>query len=111
YPGADELGCSLFSKVFCEVKEYTPEVFVRYSSTVGPQMKPKYEDRSLNESLKSQITAAGGVITDHSYETDVVLLINSPATEQWNMAEQVSFEDRDSSYYSEINYREFVETI
>lgn len=111
YPGADDLGCSLFSKVFCEIKKYTPEIYVRYSSSIGPFMKPKYEDRSLNESIKSQVIAAGAVITDHSYETQNVLMVNSPATEQLKMAEQVPFTERDHTYQSEVNYREFIEAI
>ncbi|MEH6857541.1 DUF4127 family protein, partial [Priestia megaterium] len=111
YPGADDLGCSLFSKVFCDVKKYSPEIYVRYSSTWGPFMKPKYEDRSLHESLKSQIIAAGGFIIDHSYDTNIILMVNSPATEQWNMAEQVPFNTRHATYFSEVNYREFIEAI
>lgn len=111
YPGADDLGCSLFSKIFCKVKNYLPEIFVRYSSTWGPFMKPKYEDRSLHESLKSQIIAAGACLIDNSMETDIILMVNSPATEQWSMAEQIPFQERDSTYYSEINYREFVEAM
>ncbi|GIN71580.1 hypothetical protein J14TS2_20550 [Bacillus sp. J14TS2] len=111
YPGADDIGCSLFSKVFCEIKNYVPEIYIRYSSTLGPYMKPKYEDRSLNESVKSQVTAAGGVIADQSTDTYIILAINSPSTEQWNMAEQGPYESRHPSYYSEINYLEFVEAI
>jgi len=111
YPGADEVGCTLFARIFCEIKEYTPEIYVRYSSTLGPTIKPKYEDRSLNESIKSHLTAAGAVMADNSAETDLVLMVNSPATNQLEVAEQIPFAERHRTYFSEIHYREFVEAI
>jgi hypothetical protein len=111
YPGADEIGCILFARVFGEVKGYVPEIFVRYSSATGPLMKPKYEDRSLQESIKSHITAAGGVMADNSVETDIVLMVNAPPAEQRLMAEQGPFENRSRTYFSEIHYREFSEAI
>ncbi|MFD3257848.1 DUF4127 family protein [Paenibacillus lentus] len=111
YPGADEIGCTMFSHIFCEFKNYKPEVYVRYSSTKGPTIKPKYEDRSLNESIKSHLTAAGAVMADHSFETPLVLAVHSPAVDQAGMAEQIPFKDRHRSYFSEIHYREIVEAI
>ncbi|WP_068784777.1 DUF4127 family protein [Paenibacillus phocaensis] len=111
YPGADEIGCTMFARIFGELKQYKPEIFVRYSSTEGPRIKPKYEDRSLNESIKSHITAVGAVLADHSFETDLVLLVHSPAVDQAGMAEQIPFKERHRSYFSEIHYREFAEAI
>lgn len=111
YPGADEVGCTMFARIFGELKQYKPEIFVRYSSTQGPRIKPKYEDRSLNESVKSHITAAGAVLADHSAETDLVLLVHSPAVDQAGMAEQIPFQERHRTYFSEIHYREFAEAM
>ncbi|WP_334077356.1 DUF4127 family protein [Paenibacillus sanfengchensis] len=109
YPGADEVGCTMFSHIFCEIKRHKPEIFVRYSSTKGPFIKPKYEDRSLNESVKAHLTAAGAVLADHSGETPLVLIVHSPAVDQAGMAEQIPFRERHRSYFSEIQYREIVE--
>jgi hypothetical protein len=108
YPGADEIGCTLFAKVFCEVKNYIPRIFVRYSSTKGPEIIPKYEDRSLNESIKSHITASGGIILDYSKDADFVLMVNSPAVGEFNVAEQGPFKERHRSYFSEVHIQEFV---
>ncbi|MFH5181798.1 DUF4127 family protein [Paenibacillus sp. TAB 01] len=108
YPGADEIGCTMLANVFCELKQYKPEIYVRYSSTKGPSIKPKYEDRSLNESIKSHLTAAGAVMADNSSETALVLMVNSPAVDQSDMAEQIPFRDRHRTYFSEIHYREFL---
>ncbi|MEF2964900.1 DUF4127 family protein [Paenibacillus sp. M1] len=111
YPGADEIGCTMFAHIFCELKQYKPEIFVRYSSTRGPLIKPKYEDRSLGESIKSHITASGAVMADHSGDTSLVLIVNSPAVDQAGMAEQIPFRDRHRSYFSEIHYREIAEAM
>ncbi|BBH19456.1 hypothetical protein Back11_08010 [Paenibacillus baekrokdamisoli] len=112
YPGADEIGCTLFARVFCEIKNYRPEIYTRFSSTSGPFAIPKYEDRSLGESLKCQITAAGGFIGDHAREADFVLMVNSPPVGQYEMAETTQlFRERHSSYFSEVNLREFAQAI
>ncbi|AJY74319.1 DUF4127 family protein [Paenibacillus beijingensis] len=112
YPGADEIGSTLFARVFCEIKNYQPEINIRYSSTAGPLVIPKYEDRSLGESLKCQITAAGGFISDHAAEADFVLMVNSPPVGQYDMAEAPqSFGERHAAYFSEVNIREFAQAI
>jgi hypothetical protein len=112
YPGADEVGNTLFARVFCEIKNFQPEIYIRHSSIAGPHAIPKYEDRSLGESLKCQITAAGGFIGDQASAADFVLMVNSPPVGQYEMAETTdNFDQRHASYFSEINYREFVQAI
>lgn len=110
YPGADEIGCTLLARVFCETRGYSPEVFVRYSSTRGPLTIPNYEDRSLNESIKSHLTAGGAYLADSTAESDFVLMVHSPPGGQ--MAESVhSFRERNRLYYSEVHYNEFIQAI
>lgn len=110
YPGADEVGCTLLANVFTEVKGYYPEVFVRYSSTNGPFITPRLEDRSLNESIKSQLTAVNAFMADNSSEADCVLMVNSSAIGGEFMADG-KHEGKHHTYYSEVNYREFVNAI
>ena len=74
YPGADEIGCTLVTRIYNQVQNRTPRVFVRYSSTMGHQIIPRYEDRPLGESIKSQITVCGGIVVDNSLEADLVYL-------------------------------------
>ncbi|WP_010276317.1 DUF4127 family protein [Paenibacillus senegalensis] len=110
YPGADEIGCTLLARVFCQLHNYVPEVYVRYSSTRGPQTIPNYEDRSLNESIKSHLTAAGAYAADASADCDFVLMVHSPPGGQ--MAESVhTFRERNRLYHSEVHYNEFVQAI
>lgn len=112
YPGADEIGCTLFARAVCESRSYRPDVFVRYSSTLGPTIIPKYEDRTLGESIKAHLTAAGARLADHSAEADVVLMVNAPAAGGYLQAETSdAFSGRHHSYFSEINYREFAAAI
>lgn len=112
YPGADEIGCTLFARAFCEAKGYVPKAFVRYSSVHGPFVVPKYEDRSLGESIKYHLTAAGAVSHDNSCGTDFILMTNSPPVGQKEMAEcSTPYGDRHRSYFSEVNTKEFVQAI
>ncbi|MEH7382303.1 DUF4127 family protein [Bacillus sp. JJ1533] len=112
YPGADEIGCTLFAKAFCEIHNFTPSIYIRYSSTKGPFIIPKYEDRSLHESIKSHITAMGGIVADNSIEADALLFTHSPAVSQSGVAEpNQAFYERHQSYSSEVNYREFVHAL
>lgn len=112
YPGADEIGCTLFTRVFCEVKQYRPEIFIRYSSTNGPFVIPRYEDRILAESIKAHITSAGGVIVTDERDNDMILMVHSPPAGQQHMGESsFPLEMRDRRYFSEVNIREFVEVM
>ena len=112
YPGADDIGCTLFSRVFCDVKQHQPEVFLRYSSTHGPFMIPKYEDRSLGESIKSHMTAAGGVIVFDEKENDFILMVNASPTGPESMAAaDTPLEKRHHDYFTESNIREFAMAI
>lgn len=112
YPGADEVGSTLLCRMHNEAKNYKPRVFVRYSSTMGPQMIPRYEDRPLGESIKSQITVCGGIMVDNSLEADLILMVNSPTLSQGTMQEAApALRDKDPTYHSFRNLREFVESI
>lgn len=112
YPGADEVGSTLLCRLHNEAKGYKPRVFVRYSSTLGPQIIPRYEDRPLGESIKSQITVCGGILVDNSLEADLVLMVNSPALNHGTMQEaSQALGGKDPTYYSFRNLREFVESI
>ncbi|CAM3220152.1 DUF4127 domain-containing protein [Paenibacillus lupini] len=108
YPGADEAGCTLMSRVFCDLHHFEPELYVRYSSTLGPSIIPSLEDRTLGESVKAHVTAAGGFIGDSASEADLILMVHSPANGQNAIAGgSTPVCERHRSYFSEINPREF----
>lgn len=108
YPGADEVGSVLFTRVFNLVHNYTPRVYVRYSSTLGPTIIPRYEDRPLHESIKSQITSIGGICEDNSANSDCMLAVNSPGKYMIEASEQ---HNKDLTFTSHINMYEFLRYI
>ncbi len=106
YPGADEAGCVLFARAFCRKTGFTPRVQVRYSSVNGPGIVPTYEDRPLHESVKAQITSAGGVLVDSAPEADLLLAVHSPALRMIESADQDA--QKDVTYYSHHCLPEFL---
>jgi len=108
YPGADEVGCVLFTRIFNLVNQYTPRIYVRYSSVLGPQIVPSYEDRPLHESIKSQITSLGGVLEDSANCSDCMLAVNSPGKYMIESSEQFS---KDLTFSSHINMHEILRYI
>lgn len=108
YPGADEVGSVLFARVFNLIKSFVPRVYTRYSSTFGPAIIPKYEDRPLGEGVKAQITSIGGIVEDQALESDCMLAVNSPGKHMVESSEQY---EKDISFSSHINQHEFLRYI
>ncbi len=90
YPGADEVGSVLVARAFNEIKNYTPRVFVRYSSSLGPTVIPKVEDRAIHETVKYQIVSCGGIVVDNSSQSDFVLMVNPPTPNILNIDQGLS---------------------
>ncbi|MCL2819497.1 MAG: DUF4127 family protein [Oscillospiraceae bacterium] len=108
YPGTDEVGSVLMARILNRVNDKKPRVFVCYSSTLGPQIIAKYEDRPINESVKCQIISSGCITVDSSVDADIILMVNSPGTEMIEAAEQSS---SDQTYSNYRNLREFIERL
>ena len=105
YPGTDEVGCVLFTRVFNKYKKYIPRVLVKYSSTLGGTVIPRYEDRPLNESIKYQITSVGGIMVTSALESDLLLAVHSPGQFMIESAEQYY---KDISFVTYANVNEFI---
>ncbi|WHY77823.1 DUF4127 family protein [Neobacillus sp. WH10] len=87
YPGADEVGATLLARVYNDLKGQTPKIYPFWSSTLGPQLIPMYEDRPYAESLKAHVLAAGCQLVDTAKEADLLLAYNSPGRvmqESWD---------------------------
>jgi hypothetical protein len=108
YPGADEVGSVIFTRVFHLVKGYAPRVYVRYSSTLGPTIVPKYEDRPLHESIKAQITSIGGIVEDNPDRSDCMLAVHSPGKYMIESKDQAT---KDLTFTSHVNMHEFLRYI
>lgn len=105
YPGADEVALTLLSRVANHMAEKTPKVYVKYASIHAPFSIPPYEDRSLGETVKSHLMAAGCLQTDSVTEADFILGLTAPAR---NMQEAVCQPVTTLDYAVERNLTEFV---
>lgn len=108
YPGADEVGSVLFARVFNLEHHFQPLVYVRYSSVNGMHVIPRYEDRPLGESVKWQITSAGGILTPTPQDSDCMLAVNCSGTEQMESEAQA---ERTISFKNNTNSEELLRYI
>lgn len=108
YPGADEVGMSLMSRMLCHVSGQKPKIYVKYLSEASKFLIPLYEGNQLCSTIKSHILSAGGQLTD-TYETaDIILIITAPSD---HMKEAVSQPANIAQYYAERNLYEFCDFI
>lgn len=82
YPGADEVGLALVTRAVNQAMSTTPRFYPFYSSTRGPLIHARYEDRPLGETVKGQIFACGGLVADSPAEADILLAVNTPGDAQ-----------------------------
>lgn len=105
YPGADEIGLTLLSRIVNTFQGKKPKVYIKYSSVHAPFIIPAYEDRALGETVKYQLLAANCRITE-AYETaDFCLAVNCPAN---HMMESEDQPVRNRDYQVERNITEFI---
>ena len=105
YPGADEIGLTLMSRFLIKLSNRKPRVYVKYASEQAPLVIPAYEDRTLGETIKYHIMAAGCSRTTSLEEADIVLAINCPSGE---MKEAIQQPVRTQEYCVERTLIEFV---
>lgn len=78
YPGADEVGLTLLSRMLLNKYSKNPKAYVKYASEKAKNVIPLYEDRELYKTIDFQLKAAGYRITDNVDDCDLVLVITSP---------------------------------
>ncbi len=108
YPGADEVGNTLLSKMNLHFLNKRPLVYIYYPSLTSGQIIPRYEDRMLDTTVKYQILAAGGLTATSISEADIVLFVNAPA---YDMREASSQSKHFRQYQIGRNLVDFVEQI
>lgn len=109
YPGADELGFVLLARAYNQYKNRIPTVYVQFSSTLGPEIVPLYEDRIIYESLKAHVMAAGMRLTKNQKSANYYLAYNTPGKVMQESWEQ--FENKDVTYDSYRHLLTFVDEI
>lgn len=79
YPDADAVANTLLARLANEFNKKTPLVYLKYASALGDTITPLFEDRVVNETIKYQVLAAGGLIASSVSECDIILMINTPS--------------------------------
>ncbi|MTH53920.1 DUF4127 family protein [Bacillus mangrovi] len=108
YPGADEVGATLLTRVYNSIKKQRPKIYPIWSSTAGPELIPLYEDRPFAESMKAHILASGCALANSPDDADLILAYNTPGRVMQESREQVQ---KDISYSSFRNMLMFTEQI
>lgn len=103
YPGADEVGLTLISRMLLENRK--PKVYLRYAAESASRVIPAYEDRSLGETVKAHVLAAGCRIADSAAEADFILALSCPGGK---MEEASAQPVQNAAYCVERNLTEFV---
>lgn len=105
YPGADELGLTLTSRMALHFAGKRPKVYMKYAASTAASVIPLYEDRPLGESIKYQLTAAGCRIATSLSEADIVMAVSCPGS---TMREAAAQPVTDPNYAVERTLVEFV---
>lgn len=79
YPGADEVGMTLLSRMVNHMSGTKPKVYVKYASEGAKSVLPIYEGNSLDNTIRYQILAAGCQLADTYESADIILAVTAPA--------------------------------
>ena len=105
YPGADEVGMTLTSRMVNVIHGKRPKVYVKYAAESAKQMIPLYEGVALSGTIRNHLYAAGCMQTD-SYElADIILAMSATGV----MEEAINQPSQKLEYYAERNLNEFTD--
>lgn len=96
HPGADEVAMTLLARADCDARGESPRVYPLFSSTLGPQIVPSYEDRPMAESLRLHVAACGARMASSADDADFILAVNAPGKVMQEAS--TPLEGRDVSY-------------
>lgn len=109
YPGADEVAMTLIARADCDARGASPRVYPLFSSVLGPQIVPSYEDRPMAESLRLHVAACGARLAQSVDEADFVLAVNAPGKVMQEASTPVG--RRDVSYATYRSAPAFARTV
>ena len=108
YPGADEVGLTLLSRMLLHFAGKTPGVYLLWAAAQAGRTVPLYEDRPLAETVKYHLMAAGCRTVDTAAEADFILALSCPVGQ---MVEAVDQPARTAGYCVERSLPAFVDAI
>lgn len=97
YPGADEGGMTLLSRVVANIEGYVPKIYPIYPKEECKSVIPLFEDRAVYKSVKAQIESAGCKECYSEEDADILLFCNMPLVESHNIDNLggVGYDERD----------------
>lgn len=75
--GIDEFGMLLLTRAVNDMERNMPFVYVRYNIGDGGSTVPSYSDETIDRTIRSHITMAGGMYVTSPTRADLVLLVNT----------------------------------
>lgn len=94
YPGADEVGCTLLSRVICDEMSHRPRIGLIWSNSTGPDLIPSYEGQKYRTTVLQHIASAGMTMVETGRDTkadpdiDMFLALNVPPVATQESSEQ-----------------------
>lgn len=78
YPGADEVGMVLISRMINHINNKKPNIYVEYATPKGHLFVPMFEDREIYKTIQKQILSSGCELCDDINKADGVFMFNTP---------------------------------
>jgi hypothetical protein len=78
FPGADEIGLLLVTRLAALQAGEQPGVYVEYAAGPGAATVPSYEDSAIGSSMAARIAAVNGRPVADPDAADLVLMVNTP---------------------------------
>ena len=75
--GIDEIGMLLLARAVNNINHEVPFVYTRYNWGAGGNTIPSYSDERIDSSIRSAVTAAGGMNVTTPQKAELVLLVNT----------------------------------
>lgn len=76
YPGADEGGIVMLSRVATYIERRSPRIYPVFPHKEAADVVPIYEDREIRKTLSAQIKSAGAVECGCEEDADIILFCN-----------------------------------
>lgn len=74
--GADEIPLTLFARAVSNLNNKVPKISTKFLAPQNKDLISNYEDISIEKSVNSQITLAGGTLCDEE-QSDIILITNN----------------------------------
>lgn len=108
YPGADEVGLTLISRMINVIHGKKPKVYVKYASEGSKALIPLYEVNCLENTIKYHILSAGCQLTDSYKHADIILAVTAPAYQMEEADKQPSLS---KGYCADRNLSELLDFV